>query len=547
MCMARELLEPLREHPRQLEIGRRLVDSTLVALYAPRRSGKSEGLGRIVGATVIRRSNYVVRMLADTLAGPSRNFLKRDGGGGLLDLIGKLGLVRDRDYKLDLAAGSVRGLRFAWGSAILVHEVGTQAGVEKYRGVTAHLWVLDEAQSMRLLESVLKELVYPTLADHEGGILLAGTPGRVLDTLYHRASTGQLRGWTGHTFRSVDNPRFGQTVRQRWARLLATVIEPARAQYGLDDEDLEKLAGFSEHELELLFRNEREAEREWIDGLDGDFRREILGHWVQGGADLVYPWFDRAELERYYCQASEPARLVRGLGGAIAGLPVANSLTERVALLPTVAPESGYRYRWRARLGFDLGFRNAASVTVFAWAEHHPVAFEVYSHERFELPDEEFFDWLAAVLDEGLETGLEWETLTGDIHGMNMSTGATWDRALRRRFPRLQLSIRRARKSNKTEQVIALGLSLAKVRFCAFSALDVSGRHCRFKPAEVGREREIDKDREYILANGDRIRPGDHSLDAMRYGLQDCRHFLQAPAESRVRPEKALRAPEPEY
>lgn len=544
--MARQLLKPVRTHPRQLEIGRHLVESTLVAVYAPRRAGKSEGLGRIVGATAIRRSNYVVRLLADTLAGPSRNWLKRDGGGGLLKLLDELGLVRDRDFKLDLAAGSVRGIRFAWGSAILVHEVGTQGAIEKYRGVTANLWVLDEAQSMRLLENVLKELVYPTLADHGGGILLAGTPGRVLDTLYHRACTGQLQGWRGHTFSSVENPRFGPTVPKRWARLVATVIEPARAQYGLDDQDIVRLQGLTAHELELLFRDELEPSRAWVDGLDGDFRREILGHWVQGGADLVYPWFARPELERYYCQASRPERLIRGLGGAIDGLPVANTLAERVTLLPKHPPgQPLLRFEWLARLGFDLGFHSAASIVAFVWARYCPIAFELYSQDRTGLDSDEIFEWLGEVVEAGREAGLRWESIIGDINGTQLSTGKAWDRGLKRRMPRLGLSVRKARKPGKLQQMVGLGLNLAKMRFVAFSSLDVAGRHCRFKPAEPGKEREIDKARAYTLLNGDQLVPGDHALDAMRYGMIDCSHFAQVePIPETPVVEKAYKYPE---
>ncbi len=148
--------------------------------------------------------------------------------------------------------------RFPNGSVIYVDGADKSDRVEKFRGMAFVLVVIDESASFKAhIELLVRDVLKPTLEDHQGSIALVGTPGYFLVGLFFEACIAKT-GWSQHSWTILDNQEF-----PRWAGR-SNWRERARAWL----EELREREAFAED--------------------DPTYIREWLGEWIIETATLVY-------------------------------------------------------------------------------------------------------------------------------------------------------------------------------------------------------------------------------------------------------------------
>lgn len=510
------ILGPLRNYPDQMELGRALVArSGNLAAFGTRRSGKTEGIARVILALLLQRDRFVVRMLTTVLAAPTINVLERLSDGGAVQWLRDAG-VPGNVCRIDriTSARTVVAITFAWGSALLVHDIGSLRAVDNKHGLTADVYWIDEATKTPLLEFALRNLINPTLADHGGIKLLSYTPDDELDGLPAQLAKEPHEHWGRHHLRQWRNPHFGASFGKRWARISKYVAEHSHLEYGLSDEDISRLQALTELECDAISTStDTGALAKWVETLDPELLRNLFGRWVRFGARYVYPWHKIPPSELYYC-ATGP------LAARRTGRPGTKAMADRVALLPQHPPEARRVRAWEVSLAFDLGTVDAWAGVALAWSRTCSQVYELDTRKAVGLGDDEMFDAMADMIaDVDRLAGVRITSIVGDLAGMRKGTQISWDRRLRRRFPRLaDIGIRSAPKRAKAPRIRQHWLDMMQRRLMivAGGELDKEGRHLQYKadkPAEVNKQREVRG------ASGESIVYGDHALDAMLYGF----------------------------
>lgn len=134
------------------------------------------------------------------------------------------------------------------GSEIHLGGCNDEVEIERYRGPSYPLVVIDEAQSIRsFLEYLVMEIIRPATVDYNGQIVMTGTPNAACVGYFHDASQGIKKGWSRHHWTLLDNP----TIMGR---------------------------EFCDDHLRLM----------GIDETDPKFRREFRGEWVRDSSSQVY-------------------------------------------------------------------------------------------------------------------------------------------------------------------------------------------------------------------------------------------------------------------
>lgn len=504
-AIAASILAPLRESPEQWEACQKIKRCTLLALTAQRRSGKSEVIFRYALAAAIGRDGYVVRFVTQVLSAPTENFFGRHGRENLQSIVERYNLAAY--VHIHMAQGSVKAIIFTWGSAIHVHDVANTRAINAKRGFFAHLYIADEAQAMVLLAVVLLDLVFPTLVDCNGHIVLAGTPGPELDGLFYAATHGD-DGWAVARLASYKNPSFGATFEERWQRIVNAFVVPAAKTYRLSAADLLRLRALTEAELDSLADGTAPAElREWVATLHPSLQREVLGLWTRDAMRYVFAWHRVPAERRYWCQHTVP-------------------LEERFARLPTIDYHGKpIPHAWSAVFGMDIGYSpDPVALVVLVSAPTCNVAYELWSETHYELSDTDALDAMVSLYTLVQRCGFEVRVVRADLTGMRKGTLVDWDRKLRVRVPRA-VPIQMPAKHDKPGRLKALNLDIEaeRIQFVEGSPLDIEGSNLQYKPFDphAPKEPEIDKYREIHLDDGTVLMPGDHCLDAFRYAAAD--------------------------
>jgi hypothetical protein len=515
---ARKILEPVRRHPRQWEALLSIIAAILSVLQANRRGGKTYLQGALAESRLLARDNYVVRVLTHRLATPTQNWLDCDGKESMVARLKRLDMLQYATIKRT-GDGSIKSIRFDWGSALYVHQFASQSDIDEKHGFNADLYLADEAQYLDLLPLVLTQLVLPTLADTEARVLLSGTPGREVGSFFHRAATGDDPGWSQVRFYSWHNPFFGASHEERWHKIVDTILRPSRGLYALTSDDIERIRGLDATTLELIANNDTPDDlKAWVKTLDSELRRQYFGAWVVGGAEYVFEWH-RAPDPLYWCRTSsnrwnERDELL---------LPVADTLAERIERLPL--RQVGHQWlkrEWSAIIGCDLGWSpSSTAIVVLAWAGGLDLCYALWSEAEFEQPDDVTLERLADITGELKRAGFLVHGVVADVTGTRKGTGAAWNGQFQRRFQAGKTWIQEPDKANKDEQIRALNLDLlrGRIRLVAGDALDIEGRHLRWKPfdAQAPKPPTIDKWRTVVLGDGRVEQPAEHCLDAARY------------------------------
>ncbi len=215
------------------------------------------------------------------------------------------------------------------GSTIFLMGAETRAEVEKLRGNSYDLVVIDECKSFSpsILNELIEEAVEPALDDRDGSMLLIGTPGNILAGPFFEATQPTYRDqYEAPVSRSYDNPDsfWNQDMEPLWSR----------HQWGRqDNEFLPKLWA------QALGRKKR---NKWDDN-HPIWLREYLGQWVADESIYVYDF----------------ATLIHTKRESVSWKPQPTQEN------PIGLPEG---HEWRFILGIDYGYRDETALCVGAYS-----------------------------------------------------------------------------------------------------------------------------------------------------------------------------------
>jgi phage terminase large subunit len=113
-----------------------------------------------------------------------------------------------RKYKLNCTIyKSPTSVTFPNGSSILFFGLNDSAEEkDKILGQAFKVVVIDECASMTIdLRATIQEFISPTLLDHEGQLVLIGTPQNLRNYFYD-ITTNKIPGWSVHRWTADKNP-----------------------------------------------------------------------------------------------------------------------------------------------------------------------------------------------------------------------------------------------------------------------------------------------------------------------------------------------------
>lgn len=254
----------------------------------------------------------------------------------------------NRKYGLGLRVDNVdlRLVDEATGGAITCAGADDIAAIEKLRGRTLDLVVIDECKSFKpsLFAKLMIEVIMPTLAKRKGKLCLIGTPGsQLIGPFYEitRPGAKMTRPWTER-----EDPRWtDEGVKWQWSLHRWTAQDNAATATVWEDAlVLKEMSG-------------------WTDE-NPIWRREWLGQWAADDTERVYKY--RSTLD----------------DGAPWNLWTPGKKTKAN---PFGLPEG---HEWLYVYGLDLGWNDPTALEVLAFSETHPDLFVVYEYSRQHLRPE---------------------------------------------------------------------------------------------------------------------------------------------------------------
>jgi hypothetical protein len=150
--------------------------------------------------------------------------------------------------------------------------VADEVAKERLRGYKFRDFTLDEAQSIpeRILRPLLREVVYPGLADLDGTLRVTGTPNRACSGFLYDICHNPKLGFSIHNWTVLDNPRLDIWDGQPdWRDIAERKLEEWRIQNGFEPND-------------------------------PAFLREYRGLWVRSEEDFIYRLNDHSTYDGKY-------------------------------------------------------------------------------------------------------------------------------------------------------------------------------------------------------------------------------------------------------
>lgn len=517
--IANDILLPIKNHPLAWEAIKALKHSRKLCIQANRRAAKTYTIIRwIIAKCLLKRIRVVI--LTKYLQQPTATCLDNQKPDCLAEVLRAHGLVYNRDYKFSRGPnGSIKSVLFTWGSKIDVVEASHTDSIDKTRGTTADIFWADEAQHQPQLVNMLTKIIGPMFADTKAILILTGTPGTETDSFFRRVSLGHEKNWICAKYYSWDNPYYGLTSDERWARICSHAIEELQSTYGLSDNDLNTLKSLS-HEQRVNIADARDQFlpdhiRNWLEFLNPDVQREYFGRWMTARSEYVFD-FQRPNL--YYCKENS---------NVVGNLPLLKTMEERFAALPHHPLR-----QWYAAIGVDIGVVHPSAWVVFVYSNHFRTAYELWSEKQTGLSDSQTFDRLVEITEElkrisymspdrSIHT-LHVQGVVADNKGSRKGVGQDWDMQFRSRVPS-GIMIPKMMKTQDRVSAFNLDLAADRIRLVKGSPLDVEITNLKWKPQDPDKWKTPEpwKERKVVLADGRQAQPGDHCIDACLYLLQD--------------------------
>jgi hypothetical protein len=493
-----------------------------------RRSGATAGGCRELIARAITIPAFRAVYATTTRVDAQRLAWRNDSQSGLVDVIERYGTALDDPgvptYRLGGVTVEVRAgdlaLVFSNGSLIELFGADDEAAIGRFRGLTKHVWWIDEAQDFVWLERLFRSVITAGSSDKAGEVWLTGTPGRDMVGMFYAVTRDdieeRLKGWEVHEITVTDNPFFGRVVWERgeWVvednlydftddiathRWTGDIAADAHRWGPFDDEGDADAAA-------IKVRWERAAGADIRDlGLaddDPDVLREWKAQWVKEGARFVYAFHSKPEHELVYA----PSRL------AADGFP---DLRAAMQDLPGHAQEQRPYF---LALGADLGTRAAFAFCIWAWSLRDPILYELASWKRPGLDYDEMAAHLHAV-----RVQVSISLWTADAGGGGKPAVMGWSKKW---VDRYHLPIIEATKHNKRIAQNQYNNDIRKglMRFRKDSPLLAEGRIHRWKPLRTEDGKEVEDST-----------PHD-ALDGSLYAHRESYHHRWRPEEPKIVP-----------
>lgn len=502
LCAA--LRERFEAHPKQRAFWQ--TEALQAAALCTRRAGKSDGGVHEWLSLAIEVPGWRGVYVNETKPEARKIVWRNDMGQGFCDLIAKHGTVDGEGWKLGGVVARTNDttleINFSNGSQIALFGADDEQSIGKLRGQAKdEIWV-DEAQKMRHLRAFILQVAQACLADKRkhnddpghrksGKLKLTGSPSEDCAGYFYdvtpepESGDTPLPNWEVHRWSVLDNPWFGATPDERFART----------------------AG------EALTANG------W-DGTEPDYVREWLGKWVKSDARYVYPVH---AVPQNLGLTYAPQRLT--LNPVNPEHPKWVDLQAALADLPR--PPRGRRpYDWLFAIGADFGYAQDPFALVcwaFTHAPDRPQIYEIMSWKEFKVVPDDQRDYLKALW-EGLDNVV---VLVGDPAGQVAANMAGWRE-------RVGLPIDEADKSSKpTWQALMAGdIRKGMVRYREGSPLLDEHRHLVYLPTKPGKPLKDDAARR---ASDGKIH-GNHCSDAGLYAFRHLTHYTNRPEREKPEP-----------
>lgn len=219
--------------------------------------------------------------------------------------------------------------------------------VDKFRGVPRHLVVLDETATWNpaMVNDLVHKVIEPRLGDYGGTLVLAGTPGEILNGLFYSATGPKafdVEATDEGEYRAMSRP-FLERDEEKWKAVgFAWSFHSWRKFENTSDEGKRAWA----EALELKKRNG------WKDDNPIWLREHDPGKWIGDDSKLVTN-YDSAR-DSWEPGARSPEN-------------------------PFGLPEG---HAWRFVLCADMGFHDPFALQVGAFSDTHPTLFQVYEREE---------------------------------------------------------------------------------------------------------------------------------------------------------------------
>lgn len=430
-------------------------------LLCPRRSGKSYALAAYILLVCLRVPRANCMFIAQT----------RDRAK---DILWEIIKRQNAELELGIKFSEVYlSGRFPNGSRFRLSGCETKADVEKYRGEAYHVVLLDEcgSHSPELLDLLLSAAIEPTLADHKGTLVLAGTPGHILAGPFYRISGDPAfeveKGKSmSRPFVDREDPRWKST-KWHWSF------------HGWGKKENVTLPHLWDEAQQRRERNN------WTEQ-HPTYIREDIGRWIADDSTLCYRFL--AERNTWKAQ---PGFM------AVKGLPP--------------------RHTWKCVLGCDLGSGrfDKFALEVVAYSDTHPNIYHVYEFVATDLmsPNDMAREILKAQV--GLEEmGLEIEYMVGDLDQLGESIQKQW----RDEFG---IVVQKAVKKDKRDHIELLNGDLVEGRSFILDGSTLSKQMTSLAWDDTGIKEK----------SGQR----NDAADAFVYTWRRCRHrFFETPAAALI-------------
>lgn len=493
-----------------------------------RRSGATAGGCRELIARAVTIPNFRAVYATSTRIEARARAWRNDTQSGLVDIVERYGKSLDQPgvptFELGGLTVEVRSgdlaLVFSNGSLIELFGADDEGAINKLRGLTKHVWWIDEAQDFVWLKRLYRGVIMAGGSDFRGDIWLTGTPGKDMAGMFYEVTRDDVeeraQGWEVHEITVTDNPFFGRVVWERgeWFvednlydttedrethRWTGEIAAEAHRWGPFDDED-------DATDAAVKVRWERAAGADIREnGLaedDPDVLREWKARWVKEGARFVYAFHGRPEHELIYA----PQRL------ADDGFP-----DLRAAMLDLPGHAKDGRPYFLA-LGADLGTRAAFAFCIWAWSLRDPVLYELASWKKPGLDYDEMAGYLTAV-----RAQVSISLWTADAGGGGKPAVMGWSKKW---VDRYKIPIIEATKQNKRVAQNQYNTDIRKglMLFRKDSPLLIEGRVHRWKPLRTEDGKEVEDST-----------PHD-ALDGSLYAHRESYHHRWRPEEPKIVP-----------
>lgn len=491
-----------------------------------RRAGATAGGCREFLARAIEHPGWRGTYVATTRKEARERAWLSDTKSGLIDILRQYGEPIDHPAIEVIVIGGIRAeirdqamtIDFSNGSKIDLFGADDERALRKQRGLSKHVYWIDEAQDFRFLEQFYDAVIIGSLTDYKGECWLSGTPGRDCVGMFYEATKNddgedgpRLEGWETHTIACIDNPFFGRVVGGS---------EDGRLVYYVETNDGERTGPFSTYgEAEHAATKVRwdhtagaaMKQKGWK-GDEPDFIREWLGRWTRVDARYVYPVHSCNQLDLLYAPVRKAPNPFKGRHPRFADHPDWCDFRRAIADLPKMK-KYNQRRQWMYAIGADFGYHpDPFSLVVWAFAHDTQDVYELFSWKATKVHTD----------DQGLYMKLLWDSLDNVVVFVGDPAGKQDDFEVWRTRMGLPLDEANKRGKNTLEEFLADDIRRGRVHLRRDSPLHDEMKHLVYLPTKPGKPREVAKTRRA----GDGIVHGDHACDAARYAYASLTHFL---------------------